>query len=155
MKAFTKSFLRLGSELRNLEYDRRCKYGLGAVAAFPADMLWMKLVPNEDMVKDEWVPDGLSPEEQAQYRQHLVDRRTRYVTPLGTVVNGDTTAELVRLSTPDEARSVEELLFVYQEEHNSAKDVLKHLMRAHDWTLAEVERVVSGLAQRSEDEMGA
>ena len=155
MKAFNKSFLRLGSELRNREYDRRCKYGLSAHAAFPADMLWMKLVPNEDMVKDEWAPEGLSPEEHAQYRQHLVDRRTRYVTPLGTVVNGDTTAELVRLSTPDKARSVEELLFVYQEEHNSAKDVLKHLMRAHDWTLAEVERVVSGLAQRSEDEMGA
>ena len=152
MKTFIKRFMRLGSELRNRDHDRRCKYGLEAHAVFPAGMLWMKLVPNEDMVKDERMPEGLGPEEQAQYRQHLIDRRTRYVTPLGTVANGNTTEELMRLSTPDRAQSVEDLLFVYQEEHDSAKDVLKYLMRAHDWTLAEVERVVAGLAGRWEDD---
>lgn len=155
MKAFNKSFMRLGSELRNREYDRRCKYGLGAHAAFPAGMLWMKLVPNEDMCKDEWAPEGLSPEAQVEYRQHLVDRRTRYVTPLGTVINADTIEELVRLSTLDKASSVEEMLFVYQQEHLEAKDVLKHLMRVHDWTLTEVERVISGVAQEGRDEAGA
>lgn len=155
MKTFTKTLMRLNSELPNRNYDRRCKYGLGAHAVFPAGMLWIKRLPAPEMIRDEWVPENLTPEQQEEFRERIRERHVRHSTPLGTVLDPDDIFELKKLSTPDKARSVEELLFVHDMGVLSPVDIFKHLMRAHDWTLTEVERVVAGLAQEGSDEMGA
>ena len=149
--------MRLVKPVKNSAHDRRTKYGIQAQAVFPEGMLWM-ITRNhgqeESMLQtlSKLVPDP------AEREKAIEEERIRwghYTTPYGqlwiTESDADRKAFLAN-SVPTKAQSVQELAFIYDGKNLSGADVLRHLMKGHDWTLADVERVFFEIAQGPLDE---
>jgi hypothetical protein len=142
--------MRLTKPLKNSVHDRRTKYGIQSKDVFPEGMLWMiRRNPGaEDQVQEVAAAQGISPEDA---RIQLGGYHTPYG-QLWVTESDEARKAFLANSVPTKAQSVQELAFIYDGKNLSGADVMRHLMKGHDWTLADVERVFFEISQGPLDE---
>lgn len=102
---------------------------------FPEGTLWLKMTP-DDSIK-------------------AVMPNVLYSTPWGNVVNYEDKLALDQYSEVYAPKSVDEILYIYQQDRLLAAELLKHLEAEHGWGLNEIEQVIAEIQKKQANEASA